>query len=407
MSSIRLSELDIFNPNEDPSKNACVGENGHIDFQTYAEGYLHAASRLVKSVLDQDFDVETDVIVYPILYSLRHAIELSIKHAMEELSKTFSDVERTNGHGLLDLWKKFKTASDRDRRLKRIADELNQFVMVLDEADQDAQDFRYPINSKGSKTLVSKSIVDMDMLSHAIILLGQELKKLFQVLPVIREERSYNSFTKKLNREELRELSLELPPYDKWKEKTSINQICEKWKLEYSISKDDFSDATRFIKAHREFSENIGIEIPLLFLRDDVILLLVKARDEIDLQNRMHRGKSMRELILQPSPYPSVFNSLRDKLSIDVVADLTAVFYLSRDGYFSEAYEGLVEQYRTEIMAESMHSKLAIQRAFEHVFSKITFNRYFVRGLKNLGKKRIIKNFPDLVVNIKNHDTIE
>lgn len=405
MNSARISELDIFKPNEDASKNACIGENGHHDFQTYAEGYLHAASRLIESVLDQDFDVETDVIVHPILYSVRHAIELSIKHAMEELSNAFSDVERNSGHGLLALWGKFKTASKRDRRLIRIADELDQFVMMLDEVDPDAQDFRYPINSEGSKTLVSKSIVDMEMLSQAIILLGQELKKLFQVLPIIREERSYNAFTKKLNREELRELSLELPRYDKWKEKTSINQVCDKWKLEYSISKDDFSDATDFIKKHREFSANIGIRIPLLYLSDDVALSLIKKRDAIDLRNRGQRGLPMLELICQPSPYPTVFNSLQERLSIDVIAEMTAIFYLSRDGYLSDAYEGLVEKHRTEIMAESMHSKSAIQSTFEHVFSKTTFNRHFVRGLKSLGQKRILEALPNLVASDKfRHD---
>lgn len=398
MSSIRLSELDIFKPNEDSSKNACVGENGHNDFQTYAEGYLHAASRLVSSVLDQDFDVETDVIVYPILYSVRHSIELSIKHAMGELHIVFPEFERESGHKLKDLWENFQAVSQRDRRLKAVANELDRFVIGLDSVDPEAQDFRYPINSKGIKTLTGTSIVDLGILSQAINLLGRELKRLFELVPTIIEERSYGAFTNRLNREELKKLSFELPKFDIWRDKTSIELVRKKWKSEFSISNTDFSEATNFIKKHREFSANVGIRIPLLYLSDDVALTLIKARDAIDLRNREQRGIPSLELVCEPPPYSTVFNSLKDKFSIDVVADMTAIFYLSSVGYLSEAYESLVEQYRSELIAEFNHSKYAIQRAFEHVFSKTTFNRHFVRGLKSLGQKEILEALPDQVV---------
>lgn len=398
MSSIRFSELDIFKPNEDSSKNACIGENGYHDFQTYAEGYLHAASRLIKSVLDQDFDVETDVIVHPILYSVRHAIELSIKHAMEELGKSFDGVKRKSGHGLKPLWESFQLVSQRDRRLKMIENELNCFVIYLDEVDPDAQDFRYPVNSDGQRTLSKKRIVDMEVLSTAIDMLIKELKKLFNLLPVIRDERRYNAYTKKLNREELQNLSLELPEYESWGQKDSINLVRDKWKLEYSISSSDFSDATKFIRKHREFSGNIGKEIALLFIDDELVRLLVLARHEIDLRNQEQRGLPMLELILQPSPYPTVYNTLRERLSIDVVADISTIFYLSRDRHLSEAYEEQFERHRTEISIDLKHSDSAIQTAFEHVFSKTTFNRHFLNGISKLGRKTIIKTLPESVL---------
>ena len=394
MSSVRISDIDIFQPNENASKNACVGENGQHDFQTYAEGYLHAASRLIKSVKDNDFDIDTDVLVHPILYCVRHAIELSIKHAMEELSKTDIKIERKNGHGLLDLWNEFKIAAKNDRRLVNFANNIDHFISQLDNADPEGQDFRYPIKVDGGKTLIGKSIVDMHTLEQTIILLGQEIKDLFRLLPILTEERHLKAYTKKFNREELRELSLELPPLSTWSDSAKLKEVRERWKTKFSISNTDFSEATQFITCHREFAGNLEKEIPLLFIDDELILLLVSARYEIDLQNRKDSGVPMFDLILRPSPYPEVFNSLENKLTVDVVADITAIFYLSSYGYFSESYEKLVANYQSELIAESKHSKEALKRGFVHIFSKTTFNRHFIRCLKKLGQINVLATLP-------------
>ncbi|MBK7010652.1 MAG: hypothetical protein IPN73_10105 [Saprospiraceae bacterium] len=54
--------------------NACVGNNGHIDFITYSDGY-DAMVNLGLEKLDT-FSIPVDILVYPLIYSARHRIEL-------------------------------------------------------------------------------------------------------------------------------------------------------------------------------------------------------------------------------------------------------------------------------------------------------------------------------------------
>lgn len=62
---------------------ACVGENGGYDETTICDGFIKAVAILLNSIAEDE--TEADPMVYPILFSLRHSVELFLKKAYGEL----------------------------------------------------------------------------------------------------------------------------------------------------------------------------------------------------------------------------------------------------------------------------------------------------------------------------------
>lgn len=62
--------------------NACVGYNGFPNIHTYQLGYYKATIALIESANKNSYDA--DALVYPIVFSARHAIELFLKKQLRE-----------------------------------------------------------------------------------------------------------------------------------------------------------------------------------------------------------------------------------------------------------------------------------------------------------------------------------
>ena len=76
------------------------------------------------------------------------------------------------------------------------------------------------------------------------------------------KEYGIGTYTKSLSREDIRNISCELPQRNEWTEDSF--DVCKKAiKKKYSIGSKEFSDALNIIQKHRQFCENIGMEILL------------------------------------------------------------------------------------------------------------------------------------------------
>lgn len=74
----RYLELSPFNQvGGNPSHNACVGVNGGYNQLTIYEGFKDSVYALLKSVAN--YESALDPMIYPILFSIRHCIELFLK----------------------------------------------------------------------------------------------------------------------------------------------------------------------------------------------------------------------------------------------------------------------------------------------------------------------------------------
>lgn len=75
--------------------NACVGNNGSPGYREYAEGFSDAANMLLAHVLDNEERSNVDILVYPICFNIRHAVELRLKHAIIKIKHLY-EVKKIN-----------------------------------------------------------------------------------------------------------------------------------------------------------------------------------------------------------------------------------------------------------------------------------------------------------------------
>lgn len=398
MNDVDTSELDIFEPTHNATFNACVGTNSSHDMRTYAEGYLQAAQKLLEVMFSQRMMYERDTLVHPILYSARHSIELSIKHVLIELNKIgirTKDCE-IHGHSLKIQWALFKKQTAFDRRIIDVSESIDSMVIQLDQADPDAQDFRYPVNTNGEQTLNGKFVVDLVTVKLVVDCLAEKLVYLYNLIDLIIDERNLNAFTHEFNREELKQLSLDLPDFDTWSTSDDFQTIKLIWKEKYGLSNSAFSRAVDFIKKHREFSGNINFEHDFIALDNQLLECLIKKSYEIRLEQIEDRKLDLKEQLNKPNPAYTNFPLFESRITPAVMSELNALFYLDE---FSEEFDSLVKRFDREF--EGLVDKEldeALKKSFIHIYEKTNFLSAVIRGLEKTGRLKLTEQLNKYLV---------
>ena len=78
---LRLLSLNPFEYNWESEHIACVGENGGTDNDTILTGFRDAAIILINKIKNEHGT--EDELIYPLVFSIRHSIELSLKIIIE------------------------------------------------------------------------------------------------------------------------------------------------------------------------------------------------------------------------------------------------------------------------------------------------------------------------------------
>lgn len=171
----------LFQPNEDARYNAAVGLNGGpYGFGDYSLGYFDSAERLFKSI--QENWVNIDVLVYPLTFLYRHAVELGLKHMVRELAVLRGEAAQVNlNHRLLDNWQivrdnlhllgniNYRDAvrlwSDNQIDLEESNDEiiamLDNAIRDLSMIDESSMVFRYPEDRAGGLYLQDVGVINV------------------------------------------------------------------------------------------------------------------------------------------------------------------------------------------------------------------------------------------------------
>jgi hypothetical protein len=392
MSEIDPSKLNIFEPTHSGRYNACVGHNSQHDMRTYAEGYLQSAQILIDQIFEKDMGYERDTLVHPILYSARHSIELSIKHVLNKLNETDIKTEERDihGHSLKELWCRFKEQTTFDRRIIEVLETIEPIVTQLDQADPDAQDFRYPENTNGKQTLDGKAIVDLVTVKELVEYLTEKLLYLYDLVEVIVRERQFGAFTKEFNREELEKLSIELPDINTWDNSEEFEVVKNRWKEKYSLSNKGFIRAVDFLKGHREFSGNINNEHNFIALESQLLEELIKKANRIRLEQIADKGKSLREQMANSNSAYASYPQFESRLTPNVMSELNAIFYLSRNREISEVFDYLYRDHSKEfegLTDEELEG--ALKKSFLHIYEKTNFIDEIIGGLNNTGRLKL------------------
>lgn len=124
---------------------ACVNFGG--DLHLYAMGFRDSAKALLEIV--EETGHSQDLLVYPIVYSLRHTVELMLKQVVRaDRRLTDSPGDFPDGHRLSNLWNVCRPVFERlwpsDFTIARV----EATIMDLAELDPEGEAFRYPVTTK-------------------------------------------------------------------------------------------------------------------------------------------------------------------------------------------------------------------------------------------------------------------
>lgn len=417
----KISELNPFtdfNFNRDTKLFACIGDNSGINSEErdaiIVDGYRTNAKLLFEAIASGK-ELQ-DTCVYPLFFTCRHSIELSLKLIINKLLKIYkkrNDLKNDDNfcqtirsiltsHSIEELVDSFKNMQNFDDNVKKVFRELEDFDLYIKDYffDVESDAFRYTYkNDKVTVNLCDKRLLHVGILYGKYEILIKQLDYFYSYFcNLLDEQYSTGTFTKKLSREQLEEIShmidiTNLETFDDDKEK-----IISKYKL----SKNDFSKALDVIKSHREFSLNIGREIKFGNIKETTIKELVcliklvkkinkieplKKKsildfDEYTEENRILKENLEKELEEKGN---NLFNKL-DKREINELLSFYEINLLSLN-YYSEDLDGILKHWQ-EIGAINN----------DYIISKLCFATDFKQAFQKCGQKTYLEWFEKYLV---------
>lgn len=263
------------------SYNACVGNNGAPDIYYYADGFADSVSLLIEGLTTGSGTLDT--LIYPICFSLRHSVELTIKGQIQDLNRLAklckrpiapdADVEKVlNQHDIQSLWDYFSShAIATDRRYHEPISMLESLIRCIAETDPTGQTFRYSYSTEAKKHLTDVSLINVLVLRDQFRLIWDNLENLKARTDWLWKEYSTGTFTRHLNREDLLAIARQLPPRPLWADAaTRFVDIKSSIKSIYSIGSAELSEAITKIETCRDMARTIGIfvNVPGLSIED-------------------------------------------------------------------------------------------------------------------------------------------
>lgn len=398
--------------------NACVGNNGSPGYREYAEGFSDAANMLLAHVLDNEERSSVDILVYPICFNIRHAVELRLKHAiikikyLYEVKKIIKVFDIVTIHDINKLWEIIiDSCAELDRRFIVATDKIAEYVNDIGQIDPTGQTFRYPYNNDDVKHLTNESIINLFVIKKRFLKLSEYLSYFINLIDDIIVEYEQGLFTSKLSREDLFQITKVIPAHKNWG--TEEFHIAKKQIIGiYNLSNNDFSRALNAIKQHREFSylienknQNIEIsEATILNFFQYWIKLNPQAKiskEEQEKINRQRIDNILNDFDFEPRSHKSIIESIvhQDKIfeeywrlhgcnltNLDIA--YLATFYSNIDFDYSERF------FRTFNYELKVATKIPKENKMniKSLFSKFRYLEKTIDNLLLLKEIEIAKN---------------
>lgn len=379
--------LNGFDFNEKDPLIACVGNNGGTSDYDIMIGFLEAVQIQV-SVLKNNKGLSEDTLVYPIVFCMRHCIELGIKINIRTLldfkclsvriaSNTVADVKNNlHIHDIEILAGMLNDLSKIDSRYSNLMGDLTTRLAEYF-FDKKGDMFRY-----AESTEEQGNLENVDISHVAILTLYMNFKdimgilnKLYYKASSLNEEYELNEFTKTCSRQDLIDISKKLPLFSQWNT-AAFDEAKAQIKAEYEIGSKEFSQIVDVIKNNRNFSINYGKEIifgDMSLEKWQAYKMLVKDYSSRDRKDT---------LILSEIDEDFISNVQRDaqadKMLAEILSNQDLVLLLSfYDISYENEYPELLEPFYNHFIEEKYNrryliNKLKKEEAYAHVLRGLT-----------------------------------
>ncbi len=359
--------------------NACVGNNGFVDLYTYQHGYYEATIQLINSV--KRLFSETDSLIYPIVYSDRHTIELFLKNQLFKL-KYINNKARgvefeskiITTHKIDELWDEFKNLTAIDIRYKPYLNNLEEYISDFCEVDNTGETFRYPFDHEEVRHLTDLSCINIGIFEARFIKLYEIVDELGYLTDFLIDEYEQGTIVKGLSRQQIKEIALELPVRKDWANHEFTTKKAEILK-KYNISSNIFSKVLKLIQYHYKFATYIGIEIPLREISP------AELKEFIALYYKYHQDLKKGDYIEVKNYYTDI---ICDKLNADAIKSLSALYDIGFFNLYPETYERIIKE---------KANKDVFDIAYDDLLDQVIIVKKIKVALEILGQKTLLKVF--------------
>jgi len=345
--------------------NACVGENGAPGIIDYASGFAAAANALLDSAIaTQGIELTVDTLVYPICFTMRHAIELFLKSAAEDLISigemrgvALPQFSYKESHDLGVIWRYVRNyGRTMDERLAEILVGLDEYILDVAAVDASGQVFRYPFDLENKKHLTEIGIINFIVLKARFNEVERLLLALSQMTAKLGEEYRLGTFTKKLSRLQLCQLATELPPRSAWQE-VSFDDLKAALMAKYKLSSNDFSKALKLIQKRHEMAAKIGMQVSIPGFTLDALQSFFDQWCRVNkvthvIESPPSRFVGLGELhdALRDHAAAKVSaQALSTEISFEEFAAIQALFEFESEAPVSEAFDRVLSTYQKRI----------------------------------------------------------
>jgi hypothetical protein len=386
---------DLLNPyefHEEALYIACVGENGGTDDETIRHGFKDTVSLLMHEISLKHTE---DIYVYPLIYCARHSVELGLKIIIRYLLDIYSSKGEKVIHKIdLDKCERVMLKHDIEALSNliiecyiidnRLIGEYDKIAPLLSDyyIDPDGDAFKYEFSADKIPHMISRGIrsIDLDLFHNRFQELSQGIDGLVSQISRLSVEYQQNTFTKRLSRRQIYEISKALLDRDLW-DQPAFDEIKNAIKKSYGIGSKEFSEALNLIQRHREFSANINHEIPFGNLSDDCLSGLaslakgVKAFSEGDTYIRLNDIKAG---LKRSQELTKIRKSKSVKISDENIPIILTFLELGKSDYYSETLDNIYKFYQNE---EYINRTWAISK----ISSEQNF-KFILNGMKKAGQ---------------------
>jgi hypothetical protein len=368
--------------------NACIGKQG--DEENYLDGYIEAAMELAGAVIDKKMFDKRDTLVLPVLYNARHAVELALKFTTDRLAMAgLMPTPLRRDHNINAYWDDLHAASPGDEKLSQTIMAMKPFVDSLSHIDHDGQELRYHLNRSDNLSLSKYSLANLEVIRASLSELSEIISVLKYRTMSFLDEHETGACTNRCSRRDLLAIAQLMPRREFWKD-AIFDQQKVLIKARFKLSNTQFSKALDVIQSNREMKAILGVETDLLHLSDGEIVWVVER------WRRLHPPRDADDNGLGIDPLdPATFERIMEyqatsneiiaeiekRIVGDKLAEIEAIFYLTRNRVFSEHYERRVEKVKKEHAAQrGPKAKIA------HLMDKTNFLQCVQLSATKLGR---------------------